>query len=222
MRSQLELLRSLLKFAALTPKTTNAVETRFCAREGRRSDADVQARVQRSQFDTRLFLTALGDRDPVSISMKPSVPLARTDSREIARSVPAQFSGHVLLVEDNAVSAMIAKAELQKLGVSVIHALDGIHALSVFETRPFDLVLMDCELPFMDGYEATKGIRQIEQSEGRLRTPVVAFTAHALSGDRETCLAKGMDDYLSKPVVQDALERILEKFLPAKASSKTV
>jgi len=154
--------------------------------------------------------------------MKPAAPPTRVDSRETALSVPTQFSGHVLLVEDNAVSALIARAELQKLGVSVSHALDGIHALSIFEAKQFDLVLMDCELPLMDGYEATKGIRQIERSEGRLPTPVVAFTAHALSGDREACLAKGMDDYLSKPIFQDALARMLSKFLPAKAFSQTV
>ena len=128
---------------------------------------------------------------------------------------PTLFDGQVLLVEDNPVNALIAVAELQNLGVQVTHAANGRLALSLFMAKQFDLVLMDCQMPLMDGYEATKRIRRIERVDGRTRTPVVALTAHALIGDREACIQKGMDDYLSKPLFQDALARMLAKFLPA-------
>jgi len=139
------------------------------------------------------------------------------DWRDSATSPPPQFSGHVLLVEDNEGSALVAKAELRRLGVSVDHAQDGMNALRFFTTKRFDLVLMDCELPLIDGFETTKLLRQVERSEERHPTPVVAFTAHALNGDREAFVAKGMDDYLSKPILQDALTRILNRFLSASA-----
>jgi CheY-like chemotaxis protein len=135
-------------------------------------------------------------------------------SRDIAASAPPQFTGHVLLVEDNDVSALIAKAQLRRLGVSVDHAADGLDALRSLSTKTFDLVLMDCQLPLMDGFETTERLRQVERSEQRQRTPVIAFTAQAYDCNPEAFFAKGMDDYLSKPIVQDALARILSKFLP--------
>ena len=151
-----------------------------------------------------------------SIGMKPEAS-THLDWRDIATSSPPQFSGHVLLVEDNEVSALVAKAELRRLGVSVDHAPDGMNALRFFATKRFDLILMDCELPLIDGFETTKLIRQVERSEERHPTPVVAFTAHARNGDHEAFLAKGMDDHLSKPVLQDDLTRILRRFLSTSA-----
>ncbi len=106
----------------------------------------------------------------------------------------------VLLVEDNAVNAFISAASLESMGVASVHASDGNQAVDLFRHRRFDAVLMDCEMPVMDGFAATRLIREFEASSGRPRTPIIALTANALTGDREHCLRHGMDDYLSKPI----------------------
>ncbi|MEO6363581.1 MAG: ATP-binding protein, partial [Caldimonas sp.] len=106
----------------------------------------------------------------------------------------------VLLVEDNAVNAFISAASLESMGVTSVHAADGTEAVSLFGERRFDAVLMDCEMPVMDGFAATRLIRAHEARAGLPRTPIIALTANALTGDREHCLAQGMDDYLSKPI----------------------
>ena len=124
-----------------------------------------------------------------------------------------RFFGHVLLVEDNPVSALIAQTELQNRQLTVSHAVNGRIALGLFLGRQFDLVLMDCEMPELDGYETTKQMRRIERVEGRLRVPVIALTAHARRENQEACLASGMDGHLGKPIVQDALSRMLSAFL---------
>jgi two-component system, sensor histidine kinase len=132
---------------------------------------------------------------------------------DVSRAVFGRLSGQVLLVEDNHVNAFIAMAILQNLGLSVTHALDGQRALELFGAGHYDLVLMDCEMPILDGYQATVQLREIEAAQGRARTPVVALTAHALRGDRDLCLQHGMDDYVSKPVLHDPLAEVLGKYL---------
>ena len=106
----------------------------------------------------------------------------------------------VLLVEDNAVNAFISAASLESMGVDSVHAVDGAEAIALFGQRRFDAVLMDCEMPVMDGFAATRLIREHEHRSGLPRTPIIALTANALTGDREHCIANGMDDYLSKPI----------------------
>ena len=110
----------------------------------------------------------------------------------------------VLLVEDNAVNQRLARLLLEKQGHTVTVAGDGREALRALESEPFDLVLMDVQMPHMDGLEATRAIREREKETGR-RVPVVAMTAHALKGDRERCLEAGMDGYISKPIRADEL-----------------
>lgn len=127
-----------------------------------------------------------------------------------------QLSGEVLLVEDNEVNAFIASMTLESLGVTCQLARNGEVAVELFKTHTFDVVLMDCEMPVMDGYEAVGLMRAIEAEDAaRTRTPVVALTAHALTGDREACLERGMDDYLTKPFDRNALAHTLSKWLPA-------
>ncbi|MEJ2692442.1 MAG: response regulator [Candidatus Thiodiazotropha sp.] len=103
---------------------------------------------------------------------------------------------------------------LEKAGLSPVTANDGVEAMEALRDEQFDLVLMDCQMPRMDGYEATEAIREREARQGLLRIPVIAMTANAMSGDRERCLAVGMDDYLPKPVKPSQLENMLRQWLP--------
>lgn len=111
-----------------------------------------------------------------------------------------EFSGQVLLVEDNPVNLGVVKKALSKLGLRCETAIDGKEALALFVRERFDIVFMDCQMPVMDGYEATRRIRQLESAESLVPTPIVAMTANAMAGDREKCMKAGMDDYLPKPV----------------------
>ena len=119
----------------------------------------------------------------------------------------------VLLAEDNPVNQKVGRKLLERLGCRVETALNGHEALVALEQSAYDVVLMDCQMPELDGYEATREIRERERAAGRgSRIPIVAMTANAMSGDRDACLAAGMDDYLSKPVKPDELMRTLERW----------
>jgi CheY-like chemotaxis protein len=115
----------------------------------------------------------------------------------------------LLLIEDNPVNQAVACAMLELLGCEVTVASDGIEGASIFAGRQFDVVLMDCQMPKLDGYGATARIRAFEQQAGRVRTPVVALTANALEGDRVKCLQAGMDEFLTKPFTQEQLRLVL-------------
>ncbi len=118
----------------------------------------------------------------------------------------------VLLAEDNAVNQRLAVRMLEKRGHGVVVADNGREALAALDKESFDLALMDVEMPEMDGFEATAVLREKEKGTGT-RLPVVALTAHAMKGDRERCLAAGMDDYLAKPIRSQDLDDILGKYL---------
>ena len=128
---------------------------------------------------------------------------------------PTRLGGRVLVAEDNPVNQQVAAAVLESLGVAYSLAGNGLVALERVFHEEFDLVLMDCQMPEMDGFAATAQIR-VRQREGLLRhnLPVVALTANAVEGDRERCLAAGMDDYLSKPFTRDQLAATLMRWLP--------
>ena len=122
----------------------------------------------------------------------------------------------VLLVEDNPVNRKVATKMLERLGCRVDLAEDGERALAAFDARRHQVVLMDCQMPVMDGYQAATAIRELP---GGAHTPIVALTAHALKGDQEKCLEAGMDDYITKPIDIEALARALERWAPGRQTS---
>jgi PAS domain S-box-containing protein len=133
----------------------------------------------------------------------------RQDNRNL------RFVGvHILLAEDNPINQQVATVMLEKYGCKVTPAGDGDEAVKQLKRYHFDLTFMDCQMPVMDGYEATGVIRKLEEHQKRSRMPIIAFTANALKGDDEKCFAAGMDDYITKPVRQADLERILKQWLP--------
>ena len=132
------------------------------------------------------------------------------DEAEVLEDQPeVDFSGvRVLLAEDNRVNQVVARRMLQKVGVTVFIAENGAEAVEQVSAMDFDLILMDCQMPEMDGYEASRELRR-----RGVTLPIVAMTANALSGDRQLCLDAGMDDYITKPVKQGKLQRILGKWV---------
>jgi len=137
-----------------------------------------------------------------------------------AADANAPLRGHVLLVEDNAVNLRVAQRLLDMHGLDVTAVNDGREAVGHLEREHYDLVLMDCLMPVMDGYMATRLWRERERASGSPRLPIVAMTANAMAGDRERCLASGMDDYISKPLDRTALAQLLRRWLPATDAEK--
>lgn len=132
----------------------------------------------------------------------------------------ANFNGRrILLVEDVEVNRLVALAMLNRLGASADVAVNGREAVEMIAKGDYEVVLMDCQMPEMDGFEATRTVRSNEQ--GRSRVPIIALTANALNGDSEPCIAAGMDDYLSKPVQRRALSGMLDRWLN-QAAEKSV
>ncbi|MDF0733231.1 response regulator [Pseudomonas entomophila] len=129
---------------------------------------------------------------------------------------PAGEGRRILLVEDNPVNQSVIEAMLRSLGFEVAVAVDGAQAVDLVGQQRFAAVLMDCRLPQMDGYEATRRIRLLPHTT---HLPIIALTANALQGDRERCLAAGMNDYLSKPFKRTDLQRLLQRWLPGQTAA---
>jgi CheY-like chemotaxis protein len=119
----------------------------------------------------------------------------------------------ILLVEDDPTNQMVAELMLKKYGCHVTPAWNGMEAVQMMKQQHFDLVFMDCQMPEMDGFEATRVIRSLEEAGGMKRTSIIACTAHAMKGDDGKCYAAGMDDYLTKPIKVKELESALSKWL---------
>jgi signal transduction histidine kinase/ActR/RegA family two-component response regulator len=122
---------------------------------------------------------------------------------------PLERRLRILVAEDNTVNQKLITRILQRLGCEPQVANDGFEAVELYSRMPFDVVLMDCQMPVSDGYEASAAIRQMENERGKIRVPIVALTAHAASSDRERCLAAGMDVYLTKPISIEKLREVL-------------
>jgi CheY-like chemotaxis protein len=148
-----------------------------------------------------------------------AIPLITRFSLQDAREPGAYLS--VLLAEDNLVNQRLAVRLLEKRGHRVAVAANGLEALQALEKESFDLVLMDLQMPDMDGFEATMGIREKEKSTGAHQA-IVALTAHAMKGDREKCLAAGMDGYLTKPIRTQELDEMLEIYVARRMEARSV
>jgi signal transduction histidine kinase len=136
--------------------------------------------------------------------------VATQSSSSEQQAVKGLLHGHVLLVEDNPINQMVAQKMLEKIGIESTLAGDGQEALNKLEQGRFDAVLMDCQMPVMDGFEAT---RRIRAQSALLSLPVIAMTANVMEGDREKCIEAGMNDYIGKPVVEADLKKTLARWL---------
>ena len=149
---------------------------------------------------------------PLTVVARPQVDVEQTPRPIITGA--GMFAGkRILLAEDNLVNQSVAKAFLGKMGCEVEVAGDGEQALAQYQKNRPDLVLMDCNMPAMDGFHATRAIRQYERDEGLLPRPIIALTAHAFSEIAERCLAAGMDEHLAKPIAYAKLQESLSRFL---------
>jgi CheY-like chemotaxis protein len=126
----------------------------------------------------------------------------------------------VLIVEDNPTNRKLVVAQLKKLGIEPHVAVSGSEAVKACATNDYGLILMDCQMPEVDGFAVTKLIRKAEERSGR-HVSIVAVTASAMTGDRQRCLEVGMDDYQSKPMSLDQLQQILDRWLPPDATRTT-
>lgn len=154
-----------------------------------------------------------------TVPFTPGMPMS---TKAISSAPPspgsaASRSAHarVLIAEDNPVNQRVAVIILSKLGFDSDVAGDGVETLQKLENQHFDVVLMDCQMPGMDGYEATQAIRALPSEKSQV--PIIAVTANALPGQREKCLAFGMNDYISKPIDKELLASTIRKYLPASA-----
>ncbi|MCX7669210.1 MAG: ATP-binding protein, partial [Anaerolineae bacterium] len=190
----------------------------ICKRLVEMMGGEIHADGAEGQGSVFWFTARLRLAEPVSgVQMVPM----RREELPAAPPVPAfPRPAHVLLAEDNPANQRLGVLQLQKLGCRVTAVEHGRAALEMYLADPYgcDLILMDCQMPEMDGFEASRAIRQAEQTLGR-HVPIVAMTASALQGDREACLAAGMDDYISKPVRWSELHRTLGRWIGLPSSS---
>jgi CheY-like chemotaxis protein len=170
-------------------------------------------------FNALIELASNRAAGPLQTARSDEMSAATNPSRVPSAPRPG---GKVLIVEDNLVNQKVAKRMLQNLGCDAEVVGNGLEALKALESDAYDLILMDCQMPEMDGYQATAEIRRRES--GRARMPIIALTAHAMQGDREKCLEAGMDDYLSKPIDPQALTAALRHWglSPAERKTRTV
>jgi two-component system sensor histidine kinase/response regulator len=156
------------------------------------------------------FTVALG----VSVNGKTTLPNGPRTKQDLA--LPTRL--RVLVVEDGPVNQRLATYQLKKLGCDVEIACDGQLGVDAWQKNQHDVILMDCHMPNLDGYEATRAIRRLEKEKSLRHTPIIAMTASAMPGDREICIKAGMDDYVSKPVDLVELRSVLHRATPSKSA----
>ncbi len=177
-------------------------------------DAGFKAYLTKPIKQSELFDAMIG-------AMNPTLPGVLNPNGNPLPQLPAQSllageegsKGRILVAEDNAVNQLLALTLIRKFGYSAHAVANGQEALQAVATGDYDLVLMDCQMPEMDGFEATAAIRKLELTENRPRLPVVALTANAMKEDELNCYSAGMDDYVSKPIKRERLAEVIEKWI---------
>jgi CheY-like chemotaxis protein len=202
------------EFPATPPQRDAGCRILFVGRFETRKGIDILAAAIPRVLDLRpeAYVVLVGDPDVDEDGRGPT-------HRAAVEALVARYPGRVemtgvlpreaLVVEDNLVNQTLAVALLKRLGIVATVVDNGARALEQLEARRWDIVLMDCQMPVMDGFEAVRRWREIEADRGLPRTPVIALTANAMEGDRERCLSCGMDDYLSKPIDRAALAEVM-------------
>lgn len=180
-------------------------------------------------FEAAAYLQRLGIRQLLHDPVRPStlydaltsvlavtvVPAPRTSEPQVRQPVPVNLQAHILVAEDNHINQMFVVELLKYCGCTSDIAANGDAAVVAFDEKPYDLILMDCQMPEMDGFAATREIRRREATRpASRRIPIIALTANAMKGDVERCLDAGMDGYLSKPLQAAQLQLVLQKHLP--------
>ena len=155
----------------------------------------------------------LGDEWPRHL-LADEVGLGKTIEAGLAVQALRGFRGQlrILVVEDNRVNQLLAKKLLERMGYRISQAINGREAVNMVKDQVYDLILMDIQMPEMDGFDATRAIRLAEAGREQ-HLPIVAMTAHAMKGDQERCLASGMDNYITKPIKREQLENVIRKYL---------
>jgi CheY-like chemotaxis protein len=183
----------------------------------------ISSRIVAAMGGTIVVESSVGEGTTVTVTVRLSRPrheVPRQDLKPAAKPhpvEPAPSGGRsrrtcrVLLAEDNRVNQIVGLRQLRHLGYQADAVSDGLEALEALDRQSYDAVLMDCQMPRLDGYDATRRIRQAET--GGRRTLVIAVTASAVKGDRERCLAAGMDDYISKPYRGEQIDAVLRRWL---------
>jgi CheY-like chemotaxis protein len=182
--------------------------------EGNRVDASLVKPVRQLQLLNTLA-TAWSKRIAIE---NPDRPTAKPGTADMNAALAGEFADlpvRILVAEDNVVNQKVAALMLRKLGIRPEFAANGREAVRMHEMTPYDLILMDCQMPELDGYKASREIRDRERF-GRQAAAIVAMTAEVMPGTRELCLEAGMDDYISKPVKYDDMIETMRKWLPPK------
>ena len=181
-----------------------------------RPGAMILARRISSSTMKKVTVPSSAPKSPSTAPISTPAPVSSNPAPVSSNPAPASMDltqRQVLLAEDNPVNALVAQASLKKLGLSVRLVVNGAEAVAAFQERQPDMVLLDCQMPVMDGFEAARRMRQHERDAGWGRTPVLALSANALESDRERSLASGMDEHLAKPFRVEELRVVLERLM---------
>ncbi len=215
--------RSTLAEMILSKKQFSDISLALLTSRGQRIDADkiqelgfsayLSKPIHQSElYSTLLQLANIQDNKAGTVLLKPYT----------AREQYPKFKAKTLVVDDNNTNQLVAKGMLEKFGIETELANNGLEAINLLEKSVYDLVFMDCQMPVMDGYTATKNIRDSQSAVLNHQTIIVAMTANAMQGDKEKCFAAGMDDFIAKPVDPKKLATILEKWLAKESNDSSV